>query len=550
MGVPIALIVFRRAPGLAQSGLDSIGFAALGTRMDLKWLLVMLLCNGCYGARVLVLTVLGSKSHKIGLTPIMEELVQRGHTVTIVTPYQSKELTPGITEIVLKTSFGSDSSWFKLEEFNQFTMPFYIYKSYAEFFKYFYGKLMADDQFKAIIDQKLVDVVIVDDSFNEYCLPVIESLSVPFIFYSASTGYPSTWASMGASQELATVPNRFSGFDNQMDFWERLTNTATVTLIQLVRNWYTIPAIDRHVRKDLPNSRSILDIEKDASLFFISSKSATSWTRPLPPKVVPLGPLHVRPALPLPSDLLEFVEGSGEDGFVLFTLGSMKSSGHMPQKYLNALINAFGRLPQRVVWKWDSDTQPENLPANILMATWLPQQDLLGHGQARLFITHGGLLGMQEATYHGVPLLALPFATDQNMNAAKANKEGNGLKLQWKLLDEHTLYDAITTIIDQPSFKANAMRLSSLMRDELVSAKETAAYWIEYVVRHNGTKHFNLSSEKMPLYQYYLLDVAVCLGVAGVVALFAAAYLLVLILRVLRWLVCGPNEEPVHLKSQ
>ena len=146
-----------------------------------------------------------------------------------------------------------------------------------------------------------VDVVIVDDSFNEYCLPVIESLSVPFIFYSASTGYPSTWASMGASQELATVPNRFSGFDNQMDFWERLTNTATVTLIQLVRNWYTIPAIDRHVRKDLPNSRSILDIEKDASLFFISSKSATSWTRPLPPKVVPLGPLHVRPALPLPS---------------------------------------------------------------------------------------------------------------------------------------------------------------------------------------------------------------------------------------------------------
>merc|ERR1712137_351876 len=93
------------------------------------------------------------------------------------------------------------------------------------------------------------------------------------------------------------------------------------------------------------------------------------------------------------------------------------------------------------------------------------------------------------------------------MNAAKANKEGNGLKLQWKLLDE-------------PSFKANAMRLSSLMRDELVSAKETAAYWIEYVVRHNGTKHFNLSSEKMPLYQYYLLDVAVCLGVAGVVALF------------------------------
>ena len=146
-----------------------------------------------------------------------------------------------------------------------------------------------------------VDLVIIDDSFNEYCLPIVEKLGVPFIFYSASTGYPSTWASMGASQELATIPNRFSGFDNEMDFYQRLQNAVTVSVVQLIRNWYTIPAMDRHISADFPNTRSILDIERDASLFFISSKSATSWTRPLPPTVIPLGPLHVRAAVALPS---------------------------------------------------------------------------------------------------------------------------------------------------------------------------------------------------------------------------------------------------------
>jgi len=36
-----------------------------------------------------------------------------------------------------------------------------------------------------------------------------------------------------------------------------------------------------------------------------------------------------------------------------------------------------------------------------------------GHENARLFITHGGLMGVQEAIYHAVPLLGIPFGNDQ-----------------------------------------------------------------------------------------------------------------------------------------
>jgi glucuronosyltransferase len=38
---------------------------------------------------------------------------------------------------------------------------------------------------------------------------------------------------------------------------------------------------------------------------------------------------------------------------------------------------------------------------------------IIGHKNARVFISHGGLIGIQETVYHGVPLLGLPFGNDQ-----------------------------------------------------------------------------------------------------------------------------------------
>ncbi len=47
-----------------------------------------------------------------------------------------------------------------------------------------------------------------------------------------------------------------------------------------------------------------------------------------------------------------------------------------------------------------------------------------------------------------------------------------------------------------------------MMRDEMLPGTEVAVYWVEYVIRHGGTKHLQLSSKNMPFYQKHLLDVA------------------------------------------
>ena len=75
-------------------------------------------------------------------------------------------------------------------------------------------------------------------------------------------------------------------------------------------------------------------------------------------------------------DLQEFADRA-TDGLIIFTLGSMIPVSSMPKEIVNIFISVFSKLPQKVIWKWEDEEQP-NVPANTKMVKWLPQQDLLG----------------------------------------------------------------------------------------------------------------------------------------------------------------------------
>ena len=49
-------------------------------------------------------------------------------------------------------------------------------------------------------------------------------------------------------------------------------------------------------------------------------------------------------------------------------------------------------------------------------------------------------------------MLLLPFGNDQVSNAAKARKEGFGLKLEWKGIDEQKITSVLSQLIENPRY--------------------------------------------------------------------------------------------------
>lgn len=130
-------------------------------------------------------------------------------------------------------------------------------------------------------------------------------------------------------------------------------------------------------------------------------------------------------------------------------MGSALKGSDMPESYRKLFLNVFSKLKQRVIWKWETE-QMDGLPSNVKLSKWLPQQDVLGHKNIKLFITHGGHGSTTEAIYHAVPLVGIPMLGDQPSNILKAERKGFAISLDFNTLTEENLLDAINKAISDP----------------------------------------------------------------------------------------------------
>ena len=74
-----------------------------------------------------------------------------------------------------------------------------------------------------------------------------------------------------------------------------------------------------------------------------------------------------------PQDIAEFVLIKS---VIYFSFGSVINSKTLPRKYRDILLAVFKRLPYSILWQYDLPL--ENVPSNVLIKKWFPQQDILG----------------------------------------------------------------------------------------------------------------------------------------------------------------------------
>ncbi|RVE63946.1 hypothetical protein OJAV_G00141320 [Oryzias javanicus] len=264
---------------------------------------------------------------------------------------------------------------------------------------------------------------------------------------------------------------------------------------------------DELCNKHIEGGCSIVSLLQQADIWLFRSDFVFDF-RPTMPNVVYIGGFQCKPAEPLPADLEKFVQSSGEHGVIIMSLGALVNG--LPNDITDEIATVFSKMPQKVIWRHTGD-RPSTLGSNTLIVDWMPQKDLLGHPQVKVFVAHGGTNGVQEAIYHGVPVLGIPLFFDQYDNLLRLQERGAGKILEIADLNGRTFEEGLQELLHKSSYRQNIQRLSRLHKDKPISPMDHCIFWIEYVIRHKGARHLISEAYKMPWYSYHSLDVLLLL---------------------------------------
>ncbi len=206
------------------------------------------------------------------------------------------------------------------------------------------------------------------------------------------------------------------------------------------------------------------------------------------------------------------------------SLGSNVRSSDLSEEKLSIFLKKFKSMKQKIVWKFETDLP--NKPDNVIIGKWLPQNDILAHPNVKVFISHCGKGGVTEAKYHGVPVLGIPLYAEQLGNAELLVSEGWAVKIPFGDLNATIFSKRLDDIVSNPKYRQRAQKLSSLYRDRPEHPLDKAAFWIEYVIRHDGAfGHLQSPAVHLNFLQYYMVDVVAFINVVLVVVVKIVAFL-------------------------
>ena len=135
---------------------------------------------------------------------------------------------------------------------------------------------------------------------------------------------------------------------------------------------------------------------------------------------------------------------------------SMGTVNQNRQFYRNC-IDVLAETGWQVIISMGTNTDHFNdLPENISVHESVDQMAVLSISDA--FITHCGMNSVSEGLYYGVPLVLFPQTPEQDAVAKRTEELGAGFRL--KSISGEDVLDALTRVINEPGYKAEAMRIS------------------------------------------------------------------------------------------
>ena len=456
-----------------------------------------------------------------------QALAEQGHDVWILTLDENKSILPKTSVVKpLLFSLSSEARFGPMIENLMKSTPSgdrvfqLLFDHYFQNFGLYCEEIMQNVELMEIIGNTNFDIVIMDDLDELICMYMLPyRFEIPYISYTSDK--TQSWYA-GVTGLPSIEPDQSTLFSNRMSFWQRLQNLHAWIAAQT--NPFSDAFSESHMKKYAPHRPqvSFTDIRRQSEMFLINQEvMCLDYPRVSAPNYQFLGAVSPEPAKSLVKGLDNFVAGA-EHGIVVMSLGSHKAFQMVWKILREKMFRALGQLPQRIIVQYIYNDS-ENVPSNIKLMDWIPQNDLLAHPKTKLFITHGGKHGQNQAIFHGVPSLVIPCAFDQYYNGVRVESHSYGKYVRDKeAVTSEELYKMMLEIITNGSYSSNTRKCSKIIKS-MPSPEENFVFWVNHVLDFGGD-HLKPPSLKMPLYKVLMLDIIALYACLVVVGFYTLAF--------------------------
>lgn len=377
-------------------------------------MIILLFTRSWATKNVLVLDGVASPSHQVWMHSLSRSMAAHGYNVTSLSCKLIKSESPNLHGYLLDNMYPEEEDTNFLEMTSM--SPLEKMKFFLEFTSVYEEIVPQSSGFKAIMNfpKDFKFDLIVFDYIGVHSLLAFAD-RYPTARLIGASAYPAiefTNLVTKAPGLPSFIPNMYMD-DVEQTFCSRLGSFLLYVLNHLVAEWNWFTRSDKALRPYYQTKRPLKEIYESMEIQLTNHQPVLDFVTPIMPGVIPVGGLQIETPKPLPKDLEE-VFATAKKGVIHFALGSNVKSEMLGERRLKAIIGALAELPDyNIIWKIDISKLDLQLPKNVFIKSWLPQNDILADKRTKLFISHAGGLSTQEATWYGQPMLALPVMFDQ-----------------------------------------------------------------------------------------------------------------------------------------
>lgn len=468
-----------------------------------------------------VLLTLPESGNLAPLLALGEELVRRGHSVTLISTARSEgnftSRTMEQAERVGVTYKSAGNSIFNLNKLAKEPSKgiWTIMSAYTEVMPQEQELIMGfiDDY----LSRNTVDIVICPELLQPVMACINSAFQVPVVALGTSLQY-----------QIHTYPDWpwpgiLSGVSSDdLNFMQRFRSMLEYYLGSLMFKYVMMRPVMGSIQHYCPDvtlnyASTVISIRIPN---IVQSAIGFEYPRTISPLTSYVGPILSKSPDPIPEDMLSWLDAKDERQVIYISMGSFLVLG---RKEIDMIINALLATPYSALWALhmgnDNDLRGISIDrSRIYITEWAPQLAVLQHKSIGMAILHGGSNGLHEALYNGVPPIVLPVDGDQYANAGRVQYQQLGIHIPASNLSVTSLIDAINHI-DKGSYRTN---VECLRKSFVVAGGVQRAADLVELYGVVGYSHLIPAYAKYnwSWVQYYNVDVGLllCLSIVAIVS--------------------------------